>query len=387
MSKKNLGFDSQVIHAGQSPEPTTGAVMQPIFATSTYAQHGPGQHTGFEYSRSQNPTRFALERCIAELENGKAGFAFASGLAASNTLMELLEPGQHIIAVDDLYGGTYRLFERVRKQSSGLSVSYISPLRPEDIEKAITPQTRMLWVETPTNPLLQIADLSKFAKIGKKHGLITVCDNTFASPWGQQPLNHGFTIVVHSITKYINGHSDIIGGAIVVGDYPELEKKIRFLQNATGGILGPFESFLALRGIKTLSLRMERHSSNALKIASWLQQHPKIERVIYPGLPNHPQHELVKEQMRSGGGMISVYLKTDFEGTSRFLTSLQLFTLAESLGGVESLVNHPAKMTHASIPPERRAQIGITDMLIRLSVGIEDADDLIADLENALKAY
>jgi cystathionine gamma-lyase len=377
-------FSTKAIHAGQSPDPTTGAVMQPIYATSTYAQKGPGEHTGFEYSRSQNPTRFALERCLAELEEGKAGFAFASGLAAESTLLELLTYGDHIIAVDDLYGGTFRLFERVKKLSTGITVTYIDPTNPQAVESAINDKTRMIWVETPTNPLLRLADLDVFADIGRRHNLITVCDNTFASPWGQQPIRHGFQIVVHSITKYINGHSDMIGGAIVVGDHSELIQRLGFLQNAVGAILGPFDSFLALRGVKTLPIRMERHSINAQRIAEWLQSHSKIEKVLYPGLDNHPQHALAKKQMRSGGGMVSAYLRVDMKGTSQFLKSVRLFTLAESLGGVESLVNHPANMTHASIPPDRRARIGITDNLVRFSIGIEDADDLISDLQSAL---
>ena len=385
MTKPNqLDFATRCVHAGQEPDPTTGAVMMPIYTTSTYVQQSPGVNKGFDYARTKNPTRMAFERCIADLEGGSAAFAFASGLAAISTTLECLDHGAHIVAVDDLYGGTRRLFERVRKRSAGLDISYIDLTDAGALESAIRPSTRLLWVETPTNPLLKLIDLERVAAIAKKHGLWSAADNTFASPYVQRPLEHGFDLVVHSTTKYLNGHSDMVGGTAVVGANEELREKLKFLQNAVGAIQGPFDSFLALRGLKTLSLRMERHCASALKIAQWLERHPKVRRVYYPGLPSHPQHAIAKKQMRAFGGMISVDLKGTLDDTKRFLERCQLFALAESLGGVESLIEHPALMTHGSVPPEVRAALGITETLVRLSVGIEDADDLIADLSAAL---
>jgi cystathionine gamma-lyase len=385
MTKSNqLDFATRCVHGGQEPDPTTGAVMMPIYATSTYVQQSPGVNKGFDYARTKNPTRMAFERCIADLEGGSAAFAFASGLAAISTTLECLDHGAHIVAVDDLYGGTRRLFERVRKRSAGLDISYVDLTDAGALESAIRPSTRLLWVETPTNPLLKLIDLERVAAIAKKHGLWSAADNTFASPYVQRPLEHGFDLVVHSTTKYLNGHSDMVGGTAVVGTNEELREKLTFLQNAVGAIQGPFDSFLALRGLKTLSLRMERHCTSALKIAQWLERHPKVRRVYYPGLASHPQHAIAKKQMRAFGGMISVDLKGTLDDSKRFLERCQLFTLAESLGGVESLIEHPALMTHGSVPPEVRATLGITDTLVRLSVGIEDPDDLIADLSAAL---
>ena len=387
MTKPNRpGFATRCIHAGQTPDPTTGAVMMPIYATSTYVQQSPGVHKGYEYARSQNPTRMAFERCVADLESGTAGFAFASGLAAISTILECLDQGSHIVATDDIYGGTRRLFTRVRNRSAGLQTSFVDLTDLAAIEKAIRPETKMIWVETPTNPLLKLADLTRIAEIARKHKLIAVADNTFASPYIQRPIEHGFDISVHSTTKYLNGHSDMVGGLAVVGDNAELREKLGFLQNAIGGIQGPFDSFLALHGVKTLSLRMERQSASALKIAEWLEKHPNVKRVIYPGLKSHPQHALAKSQMRAFGGMISVELKTDLDGAKAFLERTELFALAESLGAIESLIEHPGIMTHGSVPPEVRAELGITDGLVRLSVGIEDVDDLIADLEGAFTA-
>ena len=382
-----LHFSTRTVHAGQNPDPTTGAVMVPIYATSTFAQQSPGVNKGFEYARSHNPTRFAFERCIADLESGTAGFAFASGLAAEAAVLELLSAGDHIVSSEDLYGGTFRLFERVRRRTMGLDLSLVDLRDFDAVEAAIKPNTRMLWVETPTNPTLRLADLDALAAIARRHGLIAVADNTFASPYVQRPLEHGFDIVVHSTTKYLNGHSDMIGGCAIVGQNGELSAQLGFLQNAVGSISGPFDSFLALRGLKTLALRMERHCTSALKIARWLEARPEVKQVIYPGLESHPQHALARRQMRGGfGGIISVVLDRDLDGTRRMLERTRLFTLAESLGGVESLIEHPAIMTHASIPPDQRERIGISDALIRLSVGIEDSDDLIADLQQALGA-
>ncbi len=382
--KNRLAFATRTIHGGQQHDPTTGAVMVPIYATSTYAQESPGVHKGFEYARSQNPTRFAFERCVADLESGTEAFAFASGLAAAATIMETLDSGAHVIASDDLYGGSYRLFERVKRRSAGLDFTFVDMSDLAAIEAAIKPNTRMLWVETPTNPTLRLVDLAAVADLAKQRGLVSVADNTFASPYVQRPLEHGFDLVLHSTTKYLNGHSDMVGGVVAVGDNAELAAQMKFLQNAVGAISGPFDSFLALRGLKTLALRMERHCQSALRIATWLEGRPEVRRVIYPGLASHPQHELAKRQMSGFGGIISVDLNRDLAGTRRVLERTQLFTLAESLGGVESLIEHPAIMTHASIPPEQRAAIGISDSLIRLSVGIEDCDDLLADLEQAL---
>jgi cystathionine gamma-lyase len=379
-----LAFETRTIHGGQSHDPLTGAVMVPIYATSTYAQESPGVHKGFEYGRSQNPTRFAFERAIADLESGTAGFAFASGLAAIATTLELLSAGDHIIATDDLYGGTFRLLDKVRKRTANLDVTFVDFTDLAAVEAAIRPETKLLWVETPTNPLLRIIDLEAVAALAKRRGLITVADNTFASPYIQRPLEFGIDIVVHSTTKYLNGHSDMIGGTVVVGSNQAIVDQIRFLQNAVGAISGPFDSFLALRGLKTLALRMQRHSENGLAIARWLEARPEVRRVIYPGLESHPQHAIAKRQMHAFGGMISVEFDRDLAGTKRFLESVRLFTLAESLGGVESLIEHPATMTHASIPLAQREALGISDGLVRLSAGIEAADDLIADIAQAL---
>ncbi|RWF62051.1 cystathionine gamma-synthase [Mesorhizobium sp. M4B.F.Ca.ET.190.01.1.1] len=383
--KNRLAFSTRTIHGGQSHDPTTGAVMVPIYATSTYGQQSPGVHKGFEYARSQNPTRFAFERAVADLESGTRAFAFASGLASISTVLELLDAGAHIVATDDIYGGTFRLLERVRKRSAGLQVSFADFTDLAAVEAAIRPETKLLWVETPTNPLLRIVDLEAVAALAKRKGLLTVADNTFCSPYIQRPLELGIDIVVHSTTKYLNGHSDMVGGVAVVGDDQDLADRLKFLQNAIGAISGPFDSFLALRGIKTLALRMERHSANGLKIAQWLEARSDVRRVIYPGLASHPQYEIARRQMHAFGGMISVELDRDLAGTKRFLERTQLFTLAESLGGVESLIEHPALMTHGSIPAEKRGAIGISDSLVRLSAGIEDGDDLIADLEQALR--
>jgi cystathionine gamma-lyase len=384
--KNRLAFSTRTIHGGQSHDPTTGAVMVPIYATSTYAQQSPGVHKGFEYARSQNPTRFAFERAVADLESGSAAFAYASGLAAIANILETLDAGAHIVATDDIYGGTFRLLERVRKRSAGLQVSFADFTDLAAVEAAIRPETRLLWVETPTNPLLRLVDLAAVSALARRKGLITVADNTFCSPYIQRPLELGIDIVVHSVTKYLNGHSDMVGGVVVVGDNAELRDQFKFLQNAVGAISGPFDSFLALRGLKTLALRMERHSANGLAIARWLEARSDVRRVLYPGLESHPQHKLAKTQMDAFGGMITVELDRDLAGTKRFLEHTRLFALAESLGGVESLIEHPALMTHASIPAEKRAAIGISDSLVRLSAGIEDTDDLIADLAQALAA-
>ena len=378
------GLGTKAIHAGQSPDPTTGAVMTPIYATSTYAQSSPGVHQGFEYSRTHNPTRFAYERCVAGLEGGSRGFAFASGLAATSTILELLDSGSHVVCMDDVYGGTFRLFERVRRRSAGLDFSFVDLTDPAAFEAAIQPNTRMVWVETPTNPMLKIVDLKAVSAIAKKHGLLMVADNTFASPILQRPLEHGADIVMHSATKYLNGHSDMVGGMAVVGDNAELAEQMAFLQNSVGAVQGPFDSFLALRGLKTLHLRMQAHCANAMALAEWLQTHSAIEQVIYPGLKDHPQHALAARQMDGFGGIVSIRVKGGFEGAKRFCERTHLFTLAESLGGVESLVNHPAVMTHASVPVERRAVLGIHDDLVRLSVGVESVEDLRRDLEWAL---
>jgi cystathionine gamma-lyase len=382
--KNRLAFATRTIHAGQHPDPTTGAVMVPIYATSTYAQESPGVHKGYEYSRSQNPTRQAFERCIADLESGERGYAFASGLAAISTVLELLNTGDHVLASDDLYGGSFRLFDKVRKRSAGLTFDFVDMTDIANVEKAIKPNTKMIWVETPTNPMLRLADLAAIAKLAKKRGILTASDNTFASPYTQRPLEQGIDIVVHSTTKYLNGHSDIVGGCAVIGNNKDLAERLAFLHNAVGAIQGPFDSFLALRGLKTLALRMERHCGNALKIARWLEARKDVERVFYPGLESHPQHALAKAQMAAFGGIVTVVLRRDLAGTRRFLERCKLFTLAESLGGVESLIEHPAIMTHASIPADKRAELGISDALVRLSCGVEDADDLIADLEQAL---
>jgi cystathionine gamma-lyase len=382
---KPTAFETRVIHAGQTPDPSTGAIMPPIYQTSTYVQASPGVHQGFEYSRSQNPTRFAYERCIADLEGGRRGYAFASGLAAAATLLDALPAGAHVIASDDLYGGTYRLFARVREKSAGLRFSFVDMREPRNVEAAIDADTRMIWVETPTNPMLRLVELDAIAAIARRHRLIAATDNTFASPYLQRPLEHGFDVVMHSATKYISGHSDVVGGMLVVGDDAELAERLAFLQNAVGAIAGPFDSFLALRGVKTLALRMHRHCENALQLAQWLERHPKITRVHYPGLPSHPQHALAARQMPRGyGGMISIEIKGGLAESRRFLERCRLFALAESLGGVESLIEHPAIMTHASVPAAARAALGISDTLCRLSVGIEAFDDLRDDLDAAL---
>ncbi|MEA2925818.1 MAG: cystathionine gamma-lyase [Alphaproteobacteria bacterium] len=385
MTRSNrLDFATRCIHAGQEPDPTTGAVMMPIYATSTYVQQSPGVNKGYDYARTKNPTRMAFERCIADLEGGSAAFAFASGLAAISTSLECLDQGSHVISVDDLYGGSRRLFERVRRRSMGIEVSYLDLSDPDAIEAEFRPNTRLVWVETPTNPLLKLVDLERVAAIAKRRGIWAAADNTFASPYVQRPLEHGFDLVVHSTTKYLNGHSDMVGGVAVVADNAELSERLKFLQNAVGAIQGPFDSFLALRGLKTLALRMERHCTSGLKIAAWLERHPKVRRVFYPGLASHPQHALAKKQMHAFGGMISAELEGTLDDARRFLERCQLFALAESLGGVESLIEHPALMTHGSVPVEVRAALGISDTLVRLSVGIEDPDDLIADLDAAL---
>jgi cystathionine gamma-lyase len=378
-------FATRVIHAGQSPDPTTGAVMPPIYATSTYVQESPGVHKGYEYSRSQNPTRMAYERCIADLESGTAGFAFASGMAATATILDLLDSGSHVVAIDDLYGGSYRLFENVRRDSAGLAFSFVDLTEPGALEAALRPETRMIWVESPTNPLLKVVDLEAVARTAGARGILTCCDNTFATPWVQRPLELGFDLVMHSATKYLNGHSDMVGGIAVVGDRPETRERLGYLQNAVGGIQGPFDSFLALRGLKTLALRMERHCGNARAVAEYLEGHAKIERVYYPGLASHPQHELAARQMRDFGGMVTAVIAGGLDAARRFLERVEIFALAESLGGVESLVEHPAIMTHASLPEDKRAELGISEGLVRLSVGIESVDDLIADLDQALR--
>lgn len=382
--KNRQGFSTRAIHAGQRPDPTTGAVMMPIYATSTYVQESPGVHKGYEYSRSQNPTRHALEACVADLENGAHGLAFASGLAAMGTVLELLDSGDHVIAMDDLYGGSYRLFENVRKRSAALDFSFVDLSDPAQFEAAITPKTRMVWVESPTNPLLKLVDLAAISRIAKANNILMVCDNTFATPYCQRPLDFGADIVVHSITKYLNGHSDVVGGVVIIGDNADLKDRLFYLQNAVGSILGPFDSFLALRGLKTLALRMRQHCESALTVAQHLEAHPKIERVIYPGLESHPQHALAKGQMDAFGGMITAFIKGDIEDARKFLERCEIFALAESLGGVESLIEHPAIMTHASVPPEVRAELGISDTLIRFSVGVENVEDLIAEIDSAL---
>ncbi len=377
-------FATRAIHAGQSPDPATGAIMVPIYATSTYVQDSPGVHKGYEYGRTHNPTRMAYERCIADLESGSAAFAFASGLAGTATILDCLDSGSHVVAVDDLYGGTYRLFESVRRRSAGLDFTFADLGDPAALEAALRANTRMIWVESPTNPLLKLVDLERVAEIGRRRGVLTVADNTFASPYVQRPLEHGFDLVLHSATKYLNGHSDMVGGVVVVGDDKELAERLRFLQNAVGAVAGPFDSFLALRGLKTLALRMERHCANAARVAEWLAGQPKIERVYYPGLESHPQHALARRQMHGFGGMVTAVIAGGLPAARRFLERCRIFALAESLGGVESLVEHPAIMTHASLPPEKRAALGIGDGLVRLSVGIEDVDDQIADLAAAL---
>ena len=392
MSEKttlNSRFATRVVHAGQAPDPSTGAVATPIYANSTYVHSSPGVHQGLDYGRSHNPTRWAFERCVADLEGGAQGYAFASGMAALAAVLELVDSGAHVIAGDDLYGGTYRLMERVRRRSAGQTFSYVNLADFEALAAAVRPETRMLIVETPSNPLLKLADLEALADFCRQRGIVSVADNTFASPWIQRPLELGFDVVVHSTTKYLNGHSDVIGGVAVVGGearHAELREQLGFLQNAVGAIAGPFDSFLALRGVKTLDLRMRRHCESALELAQWLEAHPRVRRVLYPGLASHPQHELARRQMRAFGGIISFELESDLAGAVRFLEACALITLGESLGGVESLIENPAIMTHASVPREQRLQVGISDSLVRFSVGIEDVDDLRADLDQALRA-
>lgn len=383
MDKKSA-LSTRVIHGGQQIDPTTGAVMPPIYTTSTYAQKSPGVHQGFEYSRSHNPTRFAYERCIANLEGGHQGYAFASGLCAIATTLELLNQGDHVIAMDDLYGGTFRLFDKVRRRTAGLEFSFVDMTNLDNLMAAISDKTKMIWIETPTNPMLKCVDLQKIAEIAKQHKIITVCDNTFATPMLQRPLELGVDIVVHSATKFINGHSDVINGVAVVGNNQELCEQMAFLQNSIGGIAGAMDSYFALRGVKTLAIRMERHCHNALNLANWLEQHPQVEKVIYPGLESHPQHQLAKKQMDAFGGIMSIVIKGGLEKSRQVLERCQIFTLAESLGGVESLIEHPAIMTHASVPVEQRQRLGISDGLIRLSVGIEALEDLQKDLDQAL---
>jgi len=382
--KKEHKFATRAIHAGQPPDPLTGAVITPIYATSTYAQESPGKHKGLDYGRSHNPTRYAYERCVADLEGGKHGFAFSSGMAATGTVLELLDSGAHIVALDDLYGGTRRLFERVRRRSAGFDFTYSALASKKDLLAALKPKTKMIWVETPSNPLLKLVDLAMVAEVARAKDILAVADNTFASPWVQRPLEHGFDIVVHSATKYLNGHSDLIGGVAVTSS-KELGEKLTFLQNAIGSVPSAFDCFLVTRGLKTLALRMQRHCENAQAIAEWLERHPKIEKVFYPGLDSHPQRALAKRQMAAGGGMVSAIVKGGEKAALRFLERCEIFTLAESLGGVESLIEHPAIMTHASVPAEVRDEIGISSALVRLSVGVEDVDDLIADLEHALR--
>ncbi|MGB5622519.1 MAG: cystathionine gamma-synthase [Gammaproteobacteria bacterium] len=381
--KSKAGFATRSIHAGQAPDPSTGAIMPPIYATSTYVQASPGEHLGYEYSRSQNPTRMAFERCVADLESGSHGFAFASGMAAIATVLELLDSGSHIVAMDDLYGGTGRLFDKVRQRSAGHEFSYVDLSDLAALEAALRPETAMIWVETPTNPMLKLVDLAAVIDTARQRGIKVVVDNTFATPWAQRPLELGADVVIHSATKFLNGHSDMIGGVAVVRD-EKLAEQLGFLQNSAGAILGPFDSFLALRGLKTLALRMERHVSNAAAIASWLETHPAVTRVIYPGLESHPQHDLAIRQMRGGGGIVTFFIDGGLDAARAMLERCRIFALAESLGGVESLIEHPAIMTHASVPPARREALGLGDDLIRLSVGVEDPEDLIGDLERAL---
>ena len=379
--KKN--FATRTIHAGQEPDPSTGAIMPPIYATSTYVQESPGVHKGFEYSRTQNPTRMAYERCIADLESGSHGFAFASGMAATGTILELVDSGSNIVAMDDLYGGTRRLFSGVRERSAGVRFSYVDLSDLDAAEAALQDDTAMVWIESPTNPLLKLVDLKAISALAKKSGALVVVDNTFATPCLQRPLEMGADIVMHSATKFINGHSDMVGGIVVTGQ-EHLAKRLAYLQNSIGAVAGPFDSFLALRGVKTLDVRMERHCASAMRIAEWLEQDERVESVLYPGLPSHPQHALAKQQMPGFGGIVTFFIKGDLDNARVFLERCQVFALAESLGGVESLVDHPAIMTHASVPAEERAKLGISDTLIRLSVGIEAVDDLIADLDQAL---
>jgi cystathionine gamma-lyase len=384
-SHKAHGLGTRAIHAGQSPDPSTGAIMVPIYATSTYVQSSPGVHKGYEYSRTQNPTRMAYERCIADLEGGTQGYAFASGLGGASTVLDLLDSGSHVIAMNDLYGGSYRLFERVRRRSAGLDFTFLDLNDATALKAALKPNTRMIWAETPTNPMLTVVDLDKVGAFARKHGLIFVVDNTFCSPILQRPLEYGADLVLHSATKYLNGHSDMVGGVVVCGANKELAEQMAFLHNSVGAVAGPFDSFLAMRGLKTLHLRMHAHCAGASQLAAWLERHPAVERVIYPGLKSHPQYALAKRQMDGPGGIISVVVKGGLRKARRALERCHLFALAESLGGVESLIEHPAIMTHASVPPANRKKLGISDGLIRLSVGVEDVADLRAELDDALR--
>ncbi len=383
---RKLSFDTRVIHGGQQPDPETGAVMVPIYTSSTYAQKSPGHHSGYEYSRSQNPTRFAYERCLADLEDGKRGFAFASGLAATATIFELIDAGSKVIAMDDMYGGTYRLLENIRKRSAGYAIEYVDLTDLDALREALTAETRMIWIETPTNPMLKIVDIAAITKAAKtvSADILVAVDNTFATPFNQKPLTLGADIVMHSATKYLSGHSDMIGGMVVVGDNRDLAEQLAYLQNGIGAVAGPFDSYLGLRGVKTLALRMRQHNASALQIARFLEDHHQVEKVLYPGLPSHPHHRLATSQMNGFGGMISIFVDGDLSKTRKFLENIKIFALAESLGGVESLIEHPAIMTHASIPADQRRRLGIDDNFVRLSIGVEDPGDLIAALDGAL---
>jgi len=384
IKRRETGFQTKAIHAGQEPEPATGAVVVPIYQTSTFAQQAPGVHRGFEYSRSANPTRSALETCLASLEKGRQGLCFASGLAAGDAVLSLLQAGDHVVAMDDMYGGTFRLFEKVWRKRA-LDFSYVDLSRSEALDGALTADTKLLWIETPTNPLLRLVDIEDLSAKAHERGLLVAVDNTFATPYLQNPLELGADIVVHSTTKYLGGHSDVVGGALVVRD-SGLGERLAFVQNAAGAVAGPFDAWLTLRGVKTLGVRMDRHCDNALAVANFLESHPRVRSVRYPGLDSHPQKALAEKQMQGFGGMVTAILDGGIDASRRFLASLRVFTLAESLGGVESLAEHPAIMTHASLPVERRRALGIEDGLVRLSVGIEDEADLIRDLEQALQA-
>jgi cystathionine gamma-lyase len=383
--KKETRFATRTIHAGQFPDPQTGAIMQPIYATSTYVQTSPGVHQGYEYSRTQNPTRQALERCVADLESGRFGFAFSSGMAATATILELIDSGDHVVAMDDIYGGTTRLFERVRRRSAGLEFTFVDLSDSSKLRDAIRDNTRMIWIESPSNPLLKLVDFDAVTRLARERGILVVADNTFATPYLQRPLESGCDIVMHSVTKFLNGHSDMVGGVAVTSD-EGLADKLAFLQNSVGSVPGPFDCFLALRGLKTLDVRMERHCRSAAAIAEWLEHDPRVESVLYPGLESHPQHALAKAQMERFGGIVTFFIAGGLSEARSFLERCEIFALAESLGGVESLVDHPAIMTHASVPADKRTALGISDQLIRLSVGIEDVQDLIADLDQALSA-
>ncbi len=384
MADETLHFETLAIHAGQSPDPTTGAIMTPVYLTSTYVQDGPGVHKGFEYSRTRNPTRDALEGCLAALEGARHGLAFASGLAATDCILHLLEAGDHVLCSDDVYGGTFRIFDKVFRRL-GLEFSYVDMSDASNVEKGLRKNSRLVWIESPTNPMLKLVDLQAVGRIARAAGAQTVVDNTFATPWFQRPLEHGIDLVCHSTTKYLNGHSDVVGGAVVTGD-GEIHERLRFLQNAVGAVPSPMDAFLVLRGLKTLHVRMERHAENALAVARFLKVHPQVEKVVYPGLPDHPQHDLAKRQMKGFGGMLTFVIRGGLEAARAFLRAVRIFACAESLGGVESLIEHPAIMTHASVPRETREKLGIADGFIRVSCGIESADDLRADLERGFAA-